>query len=146
MPFLPIYEWLGIDLTKTQKWIINATSVALAIFVLIDWGVIHPMIWDNAPDTMYWLAKPVWVAGPMLVAAWWAITRGGFGRMSGLAVAGFVGILSLQLYYTVIPVPLQGGESLHIGLLGNLTEGLVVHFGALAIGLVAVVLLYKYVV
>lgn len=145
MPILPVYDWLGVDITRRQKWVINATAAVVAVFVLIDWGVIHPHIWNNDPGTMYWVAKPIVVGGFMLVAAWFLRVREGFSRGATLALSGLVGIVYLQLYYTIVPVPIDGGPSIQIGLLGNLTEGLVVHFGGLAIGVVAVLVLYRYV-
>lgn len=143
MPFLPIYDWIGLDLTRRQEWVINATATAVFLFVLVDWGVIHPFIWENDPATFYWLVKPFWVGVPMVATVWWLRRGDVLGRWQALLAGGLVGIVSLQLYYTAVPIPVEGGDAIQVGLFGNLTEGLIVHFGGLALAIVGAILVYK---
>lgn len=142
MPFLPVYDWVGLDPTRRQEWAINATAIAVSLFFLVDWGVIHPIIWDNDPSSLYWLAKPIWVGVPMVLAAWYARSSFRMSRAASLLVGGLAGVISLQLYYTVVPIPVEGGDAIQIGLVGNLTEGLVVHFGGLALAIVGAYFVY----
>lgn len=134
MPWLPIYEWLGLDLSERTKTVINVVGLAVAGFVATDAVIAHGVIWENDPAIWYWLAKPVWVGVPMAAVAWW-LRRSGRGLGTSLLAGALAGVVSLQLYYTVVPVPIDGGPAVQVGLVGNLTEGLVVHLGALALAL-----------
>lgn len=118
-------------------WVVAAT---VGGFFLVDLFYIHPQVWENVPSLFYWVAKPFWVGVPMFLAGL-ALTRWtNFSMVLTLVIAGMVGIVVLQLYYTVIPIPVVGGEAIQIGLVGNLTEGVAVHGGGLIIALAAVLI------
>lgn len=118
-------------------WIVAAATGG---FFLVDLFYVHPHVFDNIPSLLYWLAKPIWVGVPMFVAAFWIMDRTDFPRPLTYTIAGLAGIVSLQLYYTAVPIPVVGGESIQVGLKGNLTTGLGVHGGALLLALAVIVI------
>lgn len=132
------------EVTDT-RWVIIST---VAGFFLVDLFYIHPAVWNNVPALAYWIAKPIVVYIGMFLAAM-AIIRytdveqmevfGYSGYVVLLAVAGIAGIVALQLYYTVVPIPIVGGEPIQIGIIGNLTEGLGIHGGGLILAFIVVV-------
>lgn len=125
------------DLMDT-KWVVAA---AVGGFFLIDLFYIHPseLHFNNVPALFYWLAKPVWVGIPMFLAAVWLLRNTELSRRLAYTWAAVVGAVVLQLYYTVIPIPVVTGESIQVGLLGNLTVGVPIHGGALLLALAVVV-------
>lgn len=118
-------------------------GVATLLFVLIDAVIVHPFIWENQPTLYYFIAKPLWVGLGLLVgiAALWKYTDASDRTM--LVVGGLVGVVYLQLYYTVVPIPMTSGASVQIGIVGNLTEGLMTHYGAFAIAIAVVLVAYR---
>lgn len=120
--------------------VLKLGAVAIAVGVLIDAAVIHPFVWGNQPTVFYFTVKPVFVGIGLLAGSWYLVRRTEAGEVTALLAGLFVGVVYLQLYYTLFPIPIVDGPAVQIGLLGNLTEGLVVHFGGFAIGaLVALV-------
>lgn len=125
------------------QWLLILGGAGIVSMVLIDAVIIHPLIWENQPALSYFVAKPLWV-GLGLVAVIAASYRYGlFDRTTTLVVGGVAGVVYLQLYYTVIPVPIADGPSVQIGLVGNLTEGLLLHGGAFFVGIAAVLVLNR---
>lgn len=202
MPFLPVYDWLGLELSRRAEavtslallvagavvahvlgWVdlggisasvllslssvsrlvvfalagLSVVAVATAIderpsdyraaviatvggFFLIDLFYIHPEVWSNVPALFYWLAKPVWVGVPMFGVAWWLSRRVDWPAKWVLLVAGVAGVIVLQLYYTVVPIPVVGGDAIQIGLVGNLSGGVPVHGAGLIVALTLVLI------
>lgn len=196
MPLLPVYDWLGIDLTNRQKLAVNTLALGIVLgvlaggfgldvitglppvsrllvlgmaflatvtigltilehdlssiawitagavsgFFLLDLFYVHVSVFSNVPSLFYWLVKPFWVAVPMFITAWYLITRTDLSRGTSYLIAGITGIISLQSYYTVVPIPIVNGPSIQIGVVGNLTTGLQVHGVFLVIALAAVVI------
>lgn len=116
-------------------WVVLAT---VGGFFLVDLFYIHPVVWSNVPALFYWLAKPFWVGVPMFLTAMALMRWTDIPTVTMLVIAGIVGVVVLQLYYTVIPIPVVGGEAIQIGLVGNLTEGVGIHGGGLLLSLAAV--------
>lgn len=111
-------------------------AAAIALGVLIDAAVIHPFIWGNQPTVFYFTVKPVFVGIGLVAGAWYVLRRTRAGEATALFAGLLVGVVYLQLYYTVFPIPIVDGPNVQVGLFGNLTEGLIVHFGGFAIAAV----------
>lgn len=121
------------DLTNT-RWVVAAT---VGGFFLVDLTYVHTHVFENLPALFYWAVKPFWVGIPMFAAAWWLVNETDVSRRLAYTLAGVFGVVSLQLYYTVVPIPVVDGDPIQIGLIGNLTTGLQVH-GLALLGVLAV--------
>lgn len=119
------------------KWVVAAV---VGGFFLIDLIYIHPEVFDNVPSLFYWVVKPFWVGVPMFLAALWFIRNTDLDRRVVYTVSGVIGIVVLQLYYTVIPIPTVSGGPIQVGLVGNLTVGVPVHGAGLLLALAVVVI------
>lgn len=122
---------------EDTRWVVVA---AVGGFFLIDLYYLHPVEFENVPSLFYWLVKPFWVGVPMFLAAVWLERNTDLSRRLAYTLAGVIGVVVLQLYYTVIPIPVIGGESVQVGLVGNLTVGVPIHGTALLLALAAVVI------
>lgn len=120
-----------------MRWVVAA---AVGGFFLVDLFYIHPEVFDNAPALFYWAVKPFWVAVPMFLTVWWLKDNTEYDMRLKYTVGAVVGVVVLQLYYTVIPIPTTSGEAIQVGLIGNLTTGVFTHGLSLLLALAVVVL------
>lgn len=127
------------ELSETA-WIVAGT---VAGFYLIDLLYVHPSVFQNVPSWFYWVVKPFWVGVPMFIIAWWLVNHTTVRRPVAFAIAGLAGIVDLQLYYSVVPIPIVNGPSIQIDLIGNLTTGLQVHGLALLVALAVIVVVIE---
>lgn len=119
------------------KWVVAATTGG---FFLVDLLYIHPHVWNNVPGFIYWAFKPVFVGYGMFVVAWVLFNYTDISNFLTLLIAGLGGIVVLQIYYTVVPIPIVNGPDIQIDLAGNLTQGLSVHGFGLIVAFVIVLL------
>lgn len=141
MPYVDALDDL-VETARGQRLLVIA-SIALALFVFIDAAVVHTFIWGNEPTLFYFTVKPVFVGAGLVGVSWLIMRSTSAGDLTAILVGALVGVVYLQLYYTVVPIPVVDGPAVQIGLFANLTEGVIVHFGALALGLVGAVVYWR---
>lgn len=112
------------------------TAFFTAIGVFIDWTVIHPEVFQNNPAFSYFLLKFLLVGGVAYgVARALRVTHGLHYRLH----LGFVvGLIVLQVYYGLYPIPMAYGDPVQAGLWPSIKVGLIVHGGAFLVPIVVV--------
>lgn len=114
-----------------------AVALFTVIGVYIDYAVIHPDIFGNAPAFSYYAIKLLLVGG---VA--YGVVR--LMRPMGHSLhyrlhLGFVlGLLALQVYYGLYAVPMMSGEAVQVGLWPSIKHGMLVHGGAFLVPIAVV--------
>lgn len=100
------------------------------IGVYLDYAVLHPEVFNNEPTLFYYAIKFAIVGGIMLVTAPLLQSMFGLSLHHSLHVAVLLGLVGLQAYYGLYPIPLVSGEAVQVGLWDSIRVGVLVHGGA----------------